>query len=491
MSCIVPYMIEESSLEGCTEIGAGGFGKIYKARHREWACDVAIKLLYREDGKSASLMREIDMMRLGSSPHVIQVRGVFKGRLPTSPPTTQLGLVMEYMERGSLAFLQETLDGAPPWPLVFRLAHQVALGINFLHSLPTPMLHLDLKPSNVLLDCALNAKLTDFGLSQFSHSIMRDSDSEVEGGTTKYMPPEAFDLSYKPTQSFDIYSYGILLWSIATGKQPYPSKTSSLVKLRISDGDRPLPNEIRGEAAGLEGLKELMQKCWDQTPKKRPSAHNCTIDSEKLYKMHKRAINDDVHQVLKKLDQREERLIEELEKFHITKASGSQRFEEVNACENVPTGGPPIQEMARASNQRVKDSHSSRPSSMCYDDVSRPLTESKVKGSSVCPIVSSPPSPSTGRSSQSRTEKPSLKSFSQNPALQYQRQSSSPVAFPSYPPPGIQIHCSNVTGFQQGNNNTMHIQTTTDRKRHPTAPPRIDLMSPQTGSKRDKTGGVG
>ncbi|KAF3837335.1 hypothetical protein F7725_004799, partial [Dissostichus mawsoni] len=65
------------------------------------------------------------MMRQASSPHVIQVRGVFKGLPPNS-----------------------------------RLAHQIALGINFLHSLTPPLLHLDLKPSNVLLDCALNAKCT-------------------------------------------------------------------------------------------------------------------------------------------------------------------------------------------------------------------------------------------------------------------------------------------------------------------------------------------
>lgn len=54
---------------------------------------------------------------------------------------------------------QEALRGSPPWPLAFRLAHQVALGINFLHSLCPPLLHLDLKPSNVLLDSDLNAKV--------------------------------------------------------------------------------------------------------------------------------------------------------------------------------------------------------------------------------------------------------------------------------------------------------------------------------------------
>lgn len=57
---------------------------------------------------------------------------------------------------------QETLHGPPPWALVFRLAHQVALGINFLHNLSPALLHLDLKPSNVLLDSYLNAKVFYF-----------------------------------------------------------------------------------------------------------------------------------------------------------------------------------------------------------------------------------------------------------------------------------------------------------------------------------------
>ena len=54
--------------------------------------------------------------------------------------------------------LQGVLCGPPPWPLAFRLSYQVALGMNFLHTLSPPLLHLDLKPSNVLLDSGLNVK---------------------------------------------------------------------------------------------------------------------------------------------------------------------------------------------------------------------------------------------------------------------------------------------------------------------------------------------
>uniref|UniRef100_A0A8C9XIF2 Protein kinase domain-containing protein n=1 Tax=Sander lucioperca TaxID=283035 RepID=A0A8C9XIF2_SANLU len=295
--------IEDSSLQDWKVIGSGGFGQIYKARHRQWACDVAIKLLRYDDGANESLLREIKRMREASSPHVLRVLGVFKGLPPNCGWATQLGVVMELMERGSLASLQEALDGPPPWPLVFRLAHQVAQGINFLHSLPRPVLHLDLKPPNVLLDDSLNAKLTDFGLSRISYSVTQVSkkDDEEGGGTTNYMPPEAFGLTYKPKRASDIYSYGILIWSIVTGKQPYGSAKPTRVELLIPLGQRPLLDDIKGDALGLAELTGLMKRCWDNEPEQRPRALECTTETEQLYKMHKDAIFDAVHEVLKKL----------------------------------------------------------------------------------------------------------------------------------------------------------------------------------------------
>ncbi|KAF1394464.1 hypothetical protein PFLUV_G00000570 [Perca fluviatilis] len=300
--------VEDSSLGDWEEIGSGGFGEIYKARHHQWGYDVAIKLLLQGEGNEKSLLREIKMMSQVTSPHVMAVQGIFKGRTPSSGRSTQLGLIMEVMERGSLASLQAALMGTPPWPLVFRLAHQVALGMNFLHSLPRPVLHQDLKPQNVLLDDALNAKLTDFGLARISCSVTQvPKDDESLGGTIIYMPPEALkSTSYKPTRSFDIYSYGILLWSIVTGKQPYENAQPYIVTIRVPLGDRPPLDDIKGDAAGLTELTGLMKRCWDHEPERRPKALDCTTETEQLFKMHKHELTDAVYEVLKKLDRKEE-----------------------------------------------------------------------------------------------------------------------------------------------------------------------------------------
>ncbi|XP_068611902.1 receptor-interacting serine/threonine-protein kinase 3 [Brachionichthys hirsutus] len=514
----VLHIVQDTCLAEWEVIGSGGFGQVYKARHRKWCCNVAIKLLYHDNGNSASLLREIQMMCQGSSPYVIQVLGMFKGRLPSSGPSVQLGLVMEVMERGSLACLQDTLQATPPWPLVYRLAHQVALGINFLHSLSPALLHLDLKPSNVLLDSYINAKLTDFGLARFCQSITRVSkkDSEDEGGTISYMPPEAFEISYSPTRASDIYSYGILLWSIVTGKQPYANAMSSIVRFRIPQGDRPSLDEIRSQAvgiAGLTGLMNLMEKCWDTKPNQRPTSYVCTTETEELYKIHKHSIVDAVHQVLKEMDRKEQSLTERVQGIYITEASAARtRFESVNAYD-VPTGCPPVQEMVagwitnQGGKDRFKDPHPSQ-ASMTDGNLGGESSDDKVKVSSVHPIRSTPSTRGSPEGTAAQISQPDLrpnqrhaqptesrlkdalpqKVATQAPALM-ERQFSNPDALPWHRPRalGVHIQLSNVTGFQHGNNNTMHIYAadSSERKRHATAPSSVNLPLPR--SRREKT----
>uniref|UniRef100_A0A3Q0TCZ7 Protein kinase domain-containing protein n=1 Tax=Amphilophus citrinellus TaxID=61819 RepID=A0A3Q0TCZ7_AMPCI len=203
--------IGSESLENWKLIGSGGFGKVYKARHKRWRRDVVIK--DRELHKEANYMDKV------SCDSVLRVHGMYKGCPPDGGTSTHLGIVMEFMERGSVESLLKALSGPPPWPLAFRLAHEVALGMNFLHC--NNILHHDLKPSNVLLNGDLHAKLADFGLSRVSTSALSSSEerTEVKGGTYKYMPPEAFNASYQPVRTFDIYSYGILLWSIVASSK--------------------------------------------------------------------------------------------------------------------------------------------------------------------------------------------------------------------------------------------------------------------------------
>lgn len=309
MALINRQILRDDSLEKWEEIGSGGFGCVYKVRHKDWICDVAVKKL--KDGashfmlKENALCEEAYLMDLASCQFVLRVHGIYEGSLSRSGSNMQKGIVMDYMRRGSIESLQENLSGPPPWPLTFRMAHEVALGMNFLHS--KGLMHQDLKPSNVLLSDDLHVKLADFGLSRVSTSVLNsniETTGEV-GGSFKYMPPEAFDLSYKPVRSFDVYSYGILLWSICSGKEPYQAATCSLVKLLIPEGQRPSCDDlVKMRVEGLAELVELMKTCWHDNPKERPT-FKAFLEDKKidcLFSTHNKGIHHAVYEVLTKLD---------------------------------------------------------------------------------------------------------------------------------------------------------------------------------------------
>lgn len=111
-----------------------------------------------------TLHHEADHMERASCEFVLRVYGTYQGCPPLgrtiSAPAAQKGIVMEFMGGGSVQSLLKHMAGPPPWPLAFRLAHQVALGMNFLHS--RDLMHQDLKPGNVLLNDDLKAKVEHF-----------------------------------------------------------------------------------------------------------------------------------------------------------------------------------------------------------------------------------------------------------------------------------------------------------------------------------------
>lgn len=94
------------------------------------------------------LLEEAKKMEMAKFRYILPVYGICQ---------EPVGLVMEYMETGSL---EKLLASEPlPWDLRFRIVHETAVGMNFLHCMSPPLLHLDLKPANILLDAHYHVKV--------------------------------------------------------------------------------------------------------------------------------------------------------------------------------------------------------------------------------------------------------------------------------------------------------------------------------------------
>ncbi|XP_061444000.1 receptor-interacting serine/threonine-protein kinase 3-like isoform X2 [Rhineura floridana] len=273
-------------------IGQGAFGTVYQARHQDWGIDVAVKIPNSNTSFTREeLLQEARAMDEARFTYILRLFGLFVGEAQVDAKVLgfdnvagpRLGLVMEFMENGTLSTLTYRVPSMP-WALRVRILHQVALGMNFLHSLSPPLLHLDLKPSNVLLDGELHVRVADFGLSKFKrgttrHDSLTSGEENAYGGTLEFMPPEAFtDVNYKPTPGADVYSYGILMWSLLTNEDPYsnvpPGNVSSIIKKLIPQGQRPSTEVLEkmiNKVWKVEDLIGMMKWCWHHDKTQRPS----------------------------------------------------------------------------------------------------------------------------------------------------------------------------------------------------------------------------
>ncbi|XP_072403630.1 ankyrin repeat and protein kinase domain-containing protein 1-like [Chiloscyllium punctatum] len=214
--------IAPSDLEQWCCIAYGGFGKVYKARHRIWGIWVAFKLLRLNGSDKNEMLEEAKKMYRAQFEHILQLYGVVENIEIYGHPS--LGLVTEFMEVGSLDKLLKNYD--VPWPLRMRFAYEIALGVNYLHNLEPALFHHDLKPANIVLNNDYRVKICDFGLAKWRQSTGQYScQSSKCAGTLSYIPPECFE-NYNTSKGakFDVYSYGIVIWVIITRQEPYKSK---------------------------------------------------------------------------------------------------------------------------------------------------------------------------------------------------------------------------------------------------------------------------
>ncbi|CAI5795362.1 repeat and kinase domain-containing 1 [Podarcis lilfordi] len=264
------------------KVASGVFGEVFRVRHKRWRTTFAVKCSSRlpQDSRpdrtsTKHLVEEAAKIEKIKFQHIVSIYGICY-----SP----LGIVMEYMANGSLEKILPTHQMS--WQLKFRIIHETSLAVNFLHSLKPPLLHLDLKPGNILLDANMHVKISDFGLCKWMEesSLMEYIERSAQRGSLSYIPPEILLQSPSPPGTkFDVYSFGIVIWEILTQKKPYSGVKTMAVIVTVATGQRPSMEPIRDDwPAECQQMVDLMKRCWDQEPQRRPSFTDVVVETDML-----------------------------------------------------------------------------------------------------------------------------------------------------------------------------------------------------------------
>ncbi|MQL97509.1 hypothetical protein Taro_030205 [Colocasia esculenta] len=261
------------------KIGSGGFGEVYRAQLGD-GCIVAVKKLVHFAAGQGDREFTAEMETIGKIKHrnlapLLGYCKVGEERL----------LVYEYMKHGSLdAVLHNRTKESPKldWLARKRIATGAARGLAFLHHSCIPhVIHRDMKASNVLLDENLNARVSDFGMARLVSALDTHLSVSTLAGTPGYVPPEYYH-SFRCTTKGDVYSYGVVLLELLSGKKPTdPSEfgDSNLVgwakqKVREGKGGEVFDPELVGEKSCEEELHRYLKVacgCLDDRPLRRPS----------------------------------------------------------------------------------------------------------------------------------------------------------------------------------------------------------------------------
>ncbi|GLJ30457.1 hypothetical protein SUGI_0602940 [Cryptomeria japonica] len=201
-------------------IGSGGTGKVYKVTLPNHEI-VAVKKIWNDGRLQSQSQQDKQFLAEVEALGKIRHSNIVKLLCCISSSNSKL-LVYEYMPNGSL---YERLHGTQPqalmdWPTRYKIAFGAAQGLSYMHHDYSPLLvHRDIKSNNILLDSQFNAHIADFGLARNLDKVGQEDVMSVFAGSYGYMAPE-YAYTLKVNEKCDIYSFGVVLLELVTGKKP-------------------------------------------------------------------------------------------------------------------------------------------------------------------------------------------------------------------------------------------------------------------------------
>lgn len=295
----VSYTIEEiikgtANFSTANKIGEGGFGIVYRAKLKDGSF-VAVKRVKKKNlnDRTSSAEFRNEILTLAKIEHLNLVK--FFGFLEQKDEHL---IIVEYVGNGTL---REHLDGICGKGLEIGerldIAIDVAHAVTYLHTYTDPpIIHRDIKASNILITEKLRAKVADFGIARLAPQDPGATHISTEvKGTAGYLDPE-YLMTEQLTEKSDVYSFGVLLVELITGRQPIDLKRPlneritikwALKKLKDGDSIMTMDQRLRRNPASImvvEKVLKLARQCLAPSRQGRPLMKKCV---ETLWRIRK------------------------------------------------------------------------------------------------------------------------------------------------------------------------------------------------------------
>uniref|UniRef100_A0A453MJ46 Protein kinase domain-containing protein n=1 Tax=Aegilops tauschii subsp. strangulata TaxID=200361 RepID=A0A453MJ46_AEGTS len=210
-------------------LGRGGFGVVYKGVLGNGKMVAVKKLVQSMPSSQQQFENEVNLLMKLKHPNIVRLvgycyetqhlRGHHEGKIVFAWNTECL-LCLEFLLKGSLDKYISDASSGLDWPTRLKIIEGIFYGLQYLHEQSDgPIIHLDLKPANVLLDKNMIPKLTDFGLSRLFDQ-KQTIHTAINSGTLGYMPPEYLRGIITPMS--DIFALGVTIMEVITGHREYP-----------------------------------------------------------------------------------------------------------------------------------------------------------------------------------------------------------------------------------------------------------------------------
>src|SRR5687767_3000858 len=198
------------------ELGRGGMATVYRAYDPLFEREVALKILKQELLENVHLRerfeRETKIIARLEHAAIVPVYDV-------GNDNNQLFFVMRYMAGGSL--VERIQDRSLSLSEIAHIIQRVAAALDYAHN--KGVIHRDLKPGNILFDEYNNAYISDFGIAKLTHASVKLTNSGIIGTPTHMSPEQA--MGEEVDGRSDIYSLGVILFEMLSGKTPYEATT--------------------------------------------------------------------------------------------------------------------------------------------------------------------------------------------------------------------------------------------------------------------------